>query len=494
MFNPTRNMQTTCPIPRISLGRSPLEASRRTGLAALGAALAMALPWGGAVAAGEAGPAPAVPLTNAVAGGAPPLPEQALGLAECLDIALQHNALVLKSRSDLEAAYGVVVQTRAVALPKLQANGQYGYNDQLETLEVGPNSVSFQREQSWNAGLRLVQSVYEGGRIRAALKTANLTKQQALLHHQTILQDVVALVRIAYYDVLLAEQQIVVQSASVKLLEQELQDTTRRYNAGTVPRFNVLRAEVELANAKPQLIQARNDYRIAKNNLAQLLGYRVPAGVWEDIPLKLAGKLEAEPYSLELPVALAEALASRPELRVLDKNEKIQQETVKSAKSGYLPSVQVYGGYGWRSSSFQNDLAYDVAGWNTGVQLSWNIFDGFMTKGKVREAEALLQKSRTEIDDKTRQVELEVRTSYSAFVQAREILDSQKKVQEQAEEALRLASARYDAGTGTQLDVLNARTSLTQASTTQIKALRDYAVARARLERAIGRGLPTQSS
>ncbi len=438
-----------------------------------------------------AAPAPTSAPTNTLATAAPQLPERPLGLAECLDIGLQQNAQVLKSQSDLEATYGVVVQTRAVALPKVQATGNYGYTDQLESLSVGSNSISFQLENSWSAGVRLVQSVYEGGRIRSALRTATLTKEQALLQHQVVLQDVVALVRIAYYDVLLGEQQIVVQSASVKLLEQELEDTTRRYNAGTVPRFNVLRAEVELANAKPQLIQARNDYRIAKNNLAQVLGYRVPPTVWEDIPLKLSGKLEAEPYALELPVALAEALASRPELRVLEKNEKIRRENVRTAQSGYLPSVQVYGGYGWRSSSFRQDLGIDVAGWSTGVEFSWNLFDGLMTKGKVQEAQALLQRSRTDYEDRIRQVELEVRTSYSAFVQAREILESQKKVQEQAEEALRLANARYDAGTGTQLDVLNARTSLTQASTTQVKALRDYAVARARLERAIGRGLPT---
>ena len=90
------------------------------------------------------------------------------------------------------------------------------------------------------------------------------------------------------------------------------------------------------------------------------------------------------------------------------------------------------------------------------------------------------------MDDKARQIELEVRTAYSDFVMAREVLDSQQKVQEQADEALREARARADAGTSTQLDVLDAETSLTQARTTQIQALRDYAVARARLERAIG--------
>ena len=83
-----------------------------------------------------------------------------------------------------------------------------------------------------------------------------------------------------------------------------------------------------------------------------------------------------------------------------------------------------------------------------------------------------------------------MRTAYSTFIEAREVLESQKKVQEEAEEALRLANARADAGTGTQLDVLDAQTSLTQARTTQIQALHDYAVARARLERAIGQDTP----
>jgi outer membrane protein TolC len=82
-----------------------------------------------------------------------------------------------------------------------------------------------------------------------------------------------------------------------------------------------------------------------------------------------------------------------------------------------------------------------------------------------------------------------VRTAYSTFIEAREVLESQEKVQEEAEEALRLARARADAGTGTQLDVLDAETSLTQARTTQVQALHDYAVARARLERATGQDM-----
>ena len=121
--------------------------------------------------------------------------------------------------------------------------------------------------------------------------------------------------------------------------------------------------------------------------------------------------------------------------------------------------------------------------------MTWSIFDGALTYGKVKQAKALFEKSRTELDDQSRQIELGVRTAYSDFIQARETLESQEKVQEQADEALREANARVGAGTATQLDVLNAETALTQARTTQITAQRDYAAARARLERAVGADL-----
>jgi len=111
----------------------------------------------------------------------------------------------------------------------------------------------------------------------------------------------------------------------------------------------------------------------------------------------------------------------------------------------------------------------------------------------VQEAKALRTKTQEEIADVMRRVELDVRTAYSAFADAQEVLRSQEKVQESAEESLRLANARAAAGTATQLDVLNAQTALTEARTTQVQALHDHAVARARLERAIGQPIATES-
>jgi outer membrane protein TolC len=162
---------------------------------------------------------------------------------------------------------------------------------------------------------------------------------------------------------------------------------------------------------------------------------------------------------------------------------------VEQAKAGYKPSVQGFVGYGSRNSTFFNDFTRDVSGWFAGVQLNWDIWDGQLTRGRVMEARALHNRAGVDLIDQARRIELEVRTAYSAFLEAKEVLESQAKAIEWAEETVRLATVRSDAGTGTQLDLLSAQTALTETRTIQIQALRDFSVARARLERAVGSSL-----
>jgi outer membrane protein len=415
-----------------------------------------------------------------------------LSMVDALNLTLQQNSVLQKARADVEASRGLVIQTRAVALPLVQALGNYtdtAKND-INTFPFGGRTNTFvQANQNWDAKIQITQTIYQGGRVLSAFRAARLTKERAFFQYQTVVADTLLATRVAYYDVLVAEQQIIVNEASVNLLNKEQEDQQRRYDAGTVPKFNVLRAEVAVANARPALINARNAFRIAKNNLSNLLGYNLPRNVWEDIPLQLVDKLDANPYSVELPAAISQALERRSELAALQRTVGLQRENVINARAGYKPSLSAFAAYDWHNSEFTTDIGEELNGWMVGGQLSWNIFDGFLTRGKVIQAKAQLAHARADLEDNSRQIELEVRTDYSGFIEAREVLQSQEKVQEEADEALRLARARAEAGTGTQLDVLDAETSLTQARTTQIQALHDYDVARARLERAIGQDI-----
>ena len=414
---------------------------------------------------------------------------QPLSMVEALNLTLKQNSTLQKARADLESSRGLVIQTRAVALPTVAAAGTYTRED-TALIENFIKSSNGTPDQSWQTSIKITQTIYQGGRTMSAIRAARLEKDQALLQYQSAVADTLLATRVAYYDVLVAAQQITVNEASVTLLNEELQDQQRRYEAGTVPRFNVLQAEVAVANARPPLINARNAYRIAKNNLSNLLGYNLPRTVWEDIPLNLTEKLDAAPYNIELPTAISQALERRTELTALQKTEGLQRENVINARAGYKPTIQAFAGYQWQSKQYTStDLSDDLNGWLVGGQLSWNIFDGLLTRGKVIQAKAQLAHAKADVEDRARQIELEVRTDYSGFIEAREVLESQQKVQEEAEEALRLARARAEVGTGTRLDVLNAETQLTQARTTQVQALHDYDVARARLERAIGQDM-----
>ncbi|MEI9962805.1 MAG: TolC family protein [Limisphaerales bacterium] len=151
--------------------------------------------------------------TNSLAWVSRPLP-----LTDCLNLALQQNATILKAKNDLEASHGIVVQTRAVALPQLNASSQFKSTDP-DAIESFPGTTS-SPHQNWNAGVQIVQSIYEGGRLGAALRAAGATKQQALAQYQTVISDTLLNTRIAYYDVLLAAQQITVHEASVNLLQR----------------------------------------------------------------------------------------------------------------------------------------------------------------------------------------------------------------------------------------------------------------------------------
>ena len=133
------------------------------------------------------------------------------------------------------------------------------------------------------------------------------------------------------------------EQTSVNLLQKELDDQQRRYDAGTVPHFNVLRARVSLANARPPLIQAQNNYRIAKNNLSNLLGYNLPRDIWDNIPLKLTDTLDATTFPINLPEALQQALDKRPELLALRKRRNCRtsisrtHHPVTNPTSSFLP-------------------------------------------------------------------------------------------------------------------------------------------------------------
>jgi outer membrane protein TolC len=245
---------------------------------------------------------------------------------------------------------------------------------------------------------------------------------------------------------------------------------------------------VSLANAQPDLITARNDYRIGIEQLRQSLGVpSLPAGITAPFP-EIVGSLDVTPEKFELDPALTSAHQRRPEILRLAKLHESGEQSVVTAKSNYYPNLSAFGTYEWAGLGLAQGGTLNSNGWLVGLQSNWSIFDGRATAGRVRQARSQYEQARLTLASEELSVDVEVRQSLSALEEAAELVAASKKTVGQAEEALRLANARYHAGTATQLDVLTSQVSLTQARTNELQANYTYLVALASLKKAIGAG------
>ena len=440
----------------------------------------------------------ALPFAGTTAqAGAPPAGKPAaqrhpsVTLETALSIALKQNPDILKAVHEIERTRGHVVEIRAQALPSLQATGSYNqYAPELigsGSASSGSNVIgssstfaSGTQDKSWRIAFQVQQILYSGGKVKAAMKIADLTQDTSLQMLRETVATVVAKVRTQFYTAMLNRELITVAEESIVLLTDQLKDQQNRFDAGTVPRFNVLQAEVALANARPNLIRAKNNFHISRLQLAKTLGLDT-----NDEP-DVSGTLRIIPREVNLSRALDAARRDRAILKAQKNTVASGEQQITVANAGYKPTLNANVGYEFVNSRSTTDLTKVTNGWYLGVNGTWAIFDGFQAKGQVMQGRASLASAKVSLTDSTHQVELEVQQAYAQAKVAREVIESQTKVVEQANEALRLAKERLSAGAGTQLDVLNAQVALTTARSTQKQALSDYNVALAEYDRATG--------
>jgi outer membrane protein len=407
-----------------------------------------------------------------------PVPDT-LDLKTAIGFALEHNFAIRQARERIKQQEGVVVEVSARSIPNVSADAAYQRNDTDISNSFPPS------DQSWQINLTASQVLYAGGGIRSAVKSSKLARDAALLDLQAVINDALLQVRVSFYRVLLAREQIKVQESNLELLGQQLKTATDRFDAGTVSSFEKLRAEVAMANAKVPLITARNDYRLSIESLRQALGFttNTPENA-RKVP-NFIGTLEFTPQTFDLQAAFDSARANRPDLERIAKLADSRAEAVTTARSTLYPNVAAFGGWTLRKGG-TNNFGDSNNGWLLGVQSQWDIFDGRATQGRVAQAKSVLEQTKLSLSEAQLAVDIEVRRAHSEWQQATELSEASQRVTEQATEAVRLANARYNAGTSTQLDVLAAQVDLTTARTNQIQAYYAYNVAVAALRKAMG--------
>jgi len=411
-----------------------------------------------------------------------------LDLQTAIRYALDNNFSIRQAKERIREQEGLIVQVRAQALPNASIDSVYSKNaDELSSDRGGAGAAN---TQNWQIALNVRQLLYSGGGVKAALSAQSALREAALLDLEATIHAALFEVRTRFYNVLLAREQIKVQESNVQLLGEQLQIARNRFQAGASSNFEVLRAEVAQANAQPALIRARNGYRTAIDELRQSLGYANsrPETV-RKVP-EFVGTLDFTPVTFELEPSLRAARENRPEIRRLARIEDARAAGVRNAQSGYYPDLSLVGGYLFRKSNFSNRFNDSLDGWTVGLQSSWAVFDGRATSGRVAQARSQLRQSQLTTAESTLSIEVQVRRALSSLQEAAELAAAATKVVAQAEEALRLANARYSAGTVTQLDVLESRNAVTESRLNQLQANYDYNVAVATMRQAIGENDP----
>jgi outer membrane protein len=414
-----------------------------------------------------------------------------LDMPTVLAYALENNFAIRQAQQRIREQEGLIVEIRSQALPNATVDANYTQRDRGLSETFG--GLFPANTENWNIALNVRQALYKGGGVKAALRAQDLVEQAVLFDLKAAINLAVFDVKTRFYNVLLTRESIGVQEKNIQLLDEQLQDAKNRFEAGSVSQFAVLRAEVARANAQPELIRARNSFRIAIEELRQSMGFRGLPEEVNDIP-EFIGNLDFEPTQMDLVRALEIANTYRPELQQLDFIVQAREEGIIIQRSGRLPEVDLVGSYQFNKASTSNSFSNALDGWTIGIQSSWAIFDGKSTDGKIIQAQSLLEQARLDLGQTTLEVEVEVRRALHDIHEAAELAEASAKVIDQAEESLRLANEIYSAGGGTQLDVLQSQVALTESRLNQLEAYHSYKIAEAALSKALGNSIPYEGT
>ncbi|HWR07368.1 TolC family protein [Sporomusa sp.] len=386
-----------------------------------------------------------------------------LSLEQSIEIALKNNPSIQIAAEDKSRSVWGVDEAKAGKMPSVSLGSSYNYQ--------GDSS-----NDSFSNNVRMNWKLYDGGQTEAQIDQAKLGVTTAELNvikaKQQLKQDTTT----GYYNVLETKNMVTVNEESVNNLQSHLTIVQAKYEAGVVAKSEVLRSEVELANAEQNLIKAQNQYELAVSSLLNTMN--MDAGT----EIQLAGELKYEADTRTLPDAISLAKQNRPEIAQAKVSVDSAAKGIKIAESNKLPSVSMSASTGWDDSLLPND----DHNWSVGASASWNIFDAGVTKSKINQAESSLNKAKLQAEQTQDTIEQEVRQSYLNMKEAEKRLKTTDVAVNKANEDLYIAQETYKAGVGTNLDVIDAQLALTQAKTNHVQALYDYNVNKASLDKAIG--------
>lgn len=407
-----------------------------------------------------------------------------LNLDDAMLRAFQTNPTVSIAQYELDSArasYNAARQSRGISITASHTTQRGGYDDNIvkKTDATGAWTGEYWKGigNSHSNGLTASLPIFTGGKLKGTIKQAKANYQYNQVGVQRTYNEMRSTVTDGYFTMLQADNMQKLSAESVARLEDHLKNVQAQYDVGVVAKVDVLRSQVELANAKQTLIQAENSYQVAEANMNKIVGLPM------DTNLKLDNLLVYNAYDQNMDDCLAYAAEHRPELMQAQYNVDAAKGALMVARSGHMPQVAASASQSWSDTNWPGD---EKGNWGVGVNVSMNVFDTGVTLSKIHGAEADLKKAEETYRDTVNAVNLDVRSNYLGLREAEKRISTTKLAVEQADEDYRIAQLRYMSGVGTNTDVLDAQVALTQAKTNYTKALYDYNTSKTALETSIG--------
>ncbi|MBE9179629.1 TolC family protein [Oculatella sp. LEGE 06141] len=415
---------------------------------------------------------------------------QPITLEQALELAQRNSTQLRDAQLQLELAEGQLREVEASRLPNVAAssnlnfqentNQSSGINSDLEDLLGGQqNSNQDEIIASLGGTLQINYDLFTSGRRPALIRAAEGRIRFQQLQVEAIAEQLQLDVATDYYDLQEAGEQVRIARVALEEAERSLRDAEALERAGVGTRFDVLTAQVDVANSRQNLTQSLSNQQIARRQLARQLNLASSVDIATADPVAVA-----EIWDLSLEESIVLALRNRAELEQQLVQRDIGDEQRRAARAELGPQVSLFAQYDLQGT-LNNDNQDFRGAYSFGAQVSMSLFDGGAARARADQEETNIAIAENQFDDASNQIRLEVEQSFSDLQANYLNINTANIAVDQAEEALRLARLRFQAGVGTQTEVLEAQTDLTNAQLNQVQAILGYNRSLVSLRRAI---------
>ncbi len=422
-----------------------------------------------------------------------------IDIGKAIELGFNHNHELKIAAEETQRLQHRYKEVRAEVLPIFSASTGYARSwilpsttfsvsseDSTGSIEERTQTVEFGTPNNFNIGLSLEQPIYSGGRYRTARRLLDISSEFNKEKIRQTEQRVVLRIQETFLNALLAKQSLIVSQQALTQAQAHLEQVRLLFEGGVAADFDLLRAEVQVANLHPEVSEAKNRVPLALAVLKNAIGLPLAKD------LEIQGDFDhfISDQVMDLQVAHELALAKRSELRQLAMQVRMQREQIQLTRAALKPKVSLTGNYEWQwqlpdASRLERDDFRDS--WVMGIFARMPLFDGGKTSSQVKQVKVNLRQLDIRRAQLVEGIQLQIEQSLLRHREAGERIEASAKTVEQAEKGLHIAEVRYQHGVTTQIEVMDVQVALTRARLNRLKAQYDYALTGVLLQEAIGK-------